>query len=208
MPAGWSLAQDGVSPRAKQGGDQLVQRPGQVVSGDQDNLLTGAEMVNRAAGYRVVGRRAARARAMSSSHGPASPDTAVSAIRCRMVPSGPIQVTTTLISSVCPLSRIPAGRRRRQRPARVPGRLHASLSAERVTVRAVCPVVSAAGFADRGRACPLRWMTQRHEHPVADERPSENIAWCDSELAHPAWLPTYRWSGLVCSHVLSWRVAG
>ena len=43
------------------------------------------------------------ARARSSSHGPVSLDAAVSTIRRRMVPSGPIRVTTTLISSVCPL---------------------------------------------------------------------------------------------------------
>jgi hypothetical protein len=47
----WRLAE------GKHGGDQLVQRPGQVVSGDQGNLLTGAEMVNRTAGYRAIGRR-------------------------------------------------------------------------------------------------------------------------------------------------------
>src|SRR5947208_3437321 len=42
---------------------------------------------------------------MRSSHGPASLDAAVSTIWRRMVPSGPIRVTTTLISSVCPVQR-------------------------------------------------------------------------------------------------------
>jgi hypothetical protein len=43
-----------------------------------------------------------------------------------------------------------------------------------MTVPAVCPVVSAARFANRGGARPLR-MTQRHEQPLADERQGENI---------------------------------
>jgi hypothetical protein len=64
------------------GGDQVVQRPGQVVLGDQDNLVFDAKMVDRTPRNRAVGRGgAARARAMSSSHGPASPDAAVLTIR-------------------------------------------------------------------------------------------------------------------------------
>jgi hypothetical protein len=46
----WRLA-DG-----KHGGDQVIQRPGQVVSGAQDNPLTGAKMVNRTPRDRAVGR--------------------------------------------------------------------------------------------------------------------------------------------------------
>jgi hypothetical protein len=64
------------------------------------------KMVDRTSRNRAVGRqggRAASARARSSSHGPVSPGAPVSTIRRRMVPSGPIRVTTTLISSVCPL---------------------------------------------------------------------------------------------------------
>jgi hypothetical protein len=91
----WRLA-DG-----EHGGDQVIQRPGQVVLSDQDNLVIDAKMVDRPSRNRVVGRRAARARAASSSHGPTPPDAAVSTIRRRMVPSWLIRVTTTLISSVC-----------------------------------------------------------------------------------------------------------
>ena len=40
-----------VASRRWHGGDQLVQRPGQVMSGDQDTPLTGAKMVNRTPGY-------------------------------------------------------------------------------------------------------------------------------------------------------------
>ena len=71
--------------------------------GDQGNLVTDAKMVDRPARNRAVGRQGGRARVRSSSHGPVSPDAAVSTIRRRMVPSEPIRVTTTLISSVCPL---------------------------------------------------------------------------------------------------------
>ena len=94
------------SADSQHGGDQVVQRPGQVLPGDQDNLVIDAKMVNRPSRNRAVGRqggRAASARARSSSHGPVSPGAPVSTIRRRMVPSGPIRVTTTLISSVCPL---------------------------------------------------------------------------------------------------------
>ena len=47
----WFLA-DG-----EHGGDQVIQRPGQVVLGDQDTLLTDAKMVDRAPRNRPVGRR-------------------------------------------------------------------------------------------------------------------------------------------------------
>ena len=96
----WRLAD------SQHGSDQVVQRPGQVLPGDQDNLVIDVKMADRPSRNRAAGRqggRAARARASSSSHGPVSLDAAVSAIRRRMVPSGPIRVTTTLISSVCPL---------------------------------------------------------------------------------------------------------
>ena len=85
------------------------------------------------------------------------------------------RVTTTLISSVCRLSRISGGKtatiaagsctrpttrltecRKDDRPRRPPSR-------------------EAESFANRGRARPFR-LTQRHEQPVADERQSENIA--------------------------------
>ena len=39
------------------GGDQVVQRPGQVVLGDQHNLLIDAKMVDRTPRDRLVGRR-------------------------------------------------------------------------------------------------------------------------------------------------------
>jgi hypothetical protein len=39
------------------GGDQVVQRPGQVVLGDQDDLLIDAKMVDRTLRHRAVGRR-------------------------------------------------------------------------------------------------------------------------------------------------------
>jgi hypothetical protein len=96
----WRLAD------SQHGSDQIVQRPGQVLPGDQDNLVIDAKMADRPSRNRAVGRqggRAARARARSSSQAPVSLDAAVSTIRRRMVPSGPIRVTTTLISSVCPL---------------------------------------------------------------------------------------------------------
>jgi hypothetical protein len=47
----WCLAE------GKYRGDQVIQRPGQVVSGDQDNPLTGAKMVNRTPRNRAVRRR-------------------------------------------------------------------------------------------------------------------------------------------------------
>ena len=46
----WRLA-DG-----EYGGDQVIQRPGQVVLGDQDNLVIDAKMVDRPSRNRVVGR--------------------------------------------------------------------------------------------------------------------------------------------------------
>ena len=47
----WRLA-DG-----EHGGDQVIQRPGQVVLSDQDNPVIDAKMVNRPSRNRVVGRR-------------------------------------------------------------------------------------------------------------------------------------------------------
>ena len=50
-PAGWLVTGSRWRlAEGKHGGDQLVQRPGQVVSGDQDNPLTGAKMVNQTPG--------------------------------------------------------------------------------------------------------------------------------------------------------------
>ena len=47
----WRLA-DG-----KHGGDQVIQRPGQVVPGDQDHLVIDAKMIDRPSRNRAVGRR-------------------------------------------------------------------------------------------------------------------------------------------------------
>jgi hypothetical protein len=47
----WHLA-DG-----EHGGDQVIQRPGQVVLSDQDNLVIDSKMVDRPTRNRVVGRR-------------------------------------------------------------------------------------------------------------------------------------------------------
>jgi hypothetical protein len=47
----WRLA-DG-----QHGNDQVVQRPGQVVLGDQDNLVIGAKMVDRPSRNRALGLR-------------------------------------------------------------------------------------------------------------------------------------------------------
>jgi hypothetical protein len=52
-----------------------------------------------------------------------------------------------------------------------------------MTVRAVRPVATAAGLVIA--AGHIGRMTQRHEQPVADERPSENIA----EYARPTIAP-------------------
>jgi hypothetical protein len=49
------------------------------------------------------------------------------------------------------------------------------LTAQSVSVHAVNPAAGAAGFANRGRTCPLG-MTQRHKQPVADGQLSGNIA--------------------------------
>jgi hypothetical protein len=70
---------------------------------------------------------------------PAPSATPVSTIQRRMVPSGPIRVTTTLISSVCPLQ--PHFGRQTPTMAAVgtPGRLDALLTAEGVTVHARTP---------------------------------------------------------------------
>ena len=56
----------------------------------------------------------------------------------------------------------------------MPGRLHALLAAESVTVHAVNPVAGAADFANHPRAYRLK-RTQRHVQPVADEQPNVNI---------------------------------
>src|SRR5258705_5723104 len=48
--------------RRGHGGDQLVQRPGQVVSGDQGTPLTGAKMVNPTPGTPAVGRAGSQGR--------------------------------------------------------------------------------------------------------------------------------------------------
>ena len=74
------------------------------------------------------------------------------------------------------------------------GRLHALPTAGSVSVHAVNPVVSAADFANRGRACPLG-MTQRHEQPVADGQLSGNIA--EYAFAGPAGL--YVLAALLCA---------
>ena len=47
----WRLAE------GEYGGDQIVQRPGQVVLGDQDSLLIDAKMVDRAPRNRAVERQ-------------------------------------------------------------------------------------------------------------------------------------------------------
>jgi hypothetical protein len=93
----WRLA------NGEHGGDQVIQRPGQVVLSDEDNPVIDAKMVDRPSRNRVVGRwgsqgacgqvlpRADVARRGGVNH-PA-----------RMVPSWLIRVATTLISSVCSL---------------------------------------------------------------------------------------------------------
>jgi hypothetical protein len=69
----WRLA-DG---QHQHGSDQVIQRPGQVILDDQDNLVIDAKMVDRPSRNRALGGREARARTRSSSHGPGSLDAAV-----------------------------------------------------------------------------------------------------------------------------------
>jgi hypothetical protein len=171
--APWPLAGHrlNMAPRRWQhGGDQVVQRPGQVVSADQDDPLTGAKMVNRTPRNRAVGRRGSQGardeflpRAGVAGRGGVNHPAPHGAVRADSGHDDPHQLSLSSSAAFWRVDGDDSGR------ARAPGRLHASLSAERVTVRAVRPVVSAAGFANRGRACPLR-MTQRHEQPVAGER--------------------------------------
>jgi hypothetical protein len=93
----WRLA-DG-----QHGSDQVVQRSGQVLLGDQDNLVIDAKMVDRPSRNRAAGRQGGQGPCEEFLPQPVALDAAVSTIRRRVVPSGPIRVTTTLISSVCPL---------------------------------------------------------------------------------------------------------
>jgi hypothetical protein len=59
-------------------------------------------------------------------------DMTVSTMRRRMVPSGPIRVTTTLICSVCPLGPVADGKRKANNE---PERLAAELTALTATPR-------------------------------------------------------------------------
>ena len=132
--------------------------------GDQGNLVINAKMVDRRSGNRTVGGMAARARARSSSPALVSLD-AVSTIRLRIVPSGPVRVTTTLISSVCPLQ--PHFGRQTPTMAAVgtPGRLDALLTAEGVTVHACTPSREHPKTSPIAAAKASPMMTKRHEQP-------------------------------------------
>ena len=153
----WRLAD------SQHGSDQVVQRPGQVLPGDQDNLVIDAKMADRPSPNRAVGRQDGQGTCESSSHGPVAPDAAVSTIRRRMAPSGPTRVTTTLISSVCPLQPHFGRHTTTMAACGHAGRSHALLTAESVTMH---PQPSHERCRPRqSRREGLPRMTQRHEQP-------------------------------------------
>jgi hypothetical protein len=136
------------------GGDQVIQRPGQITLGHQHTLLTDAKMVDRpppepggrAAGQPGRGRsvpptgRRCRTRRCQPS----------GAAWCRPGRSGSRQPSS---AQFVPFSRTPAGRWRRWKPAGAPDRSPAFLTAGSVTANAVNPAVSTADFSNPGRAC-------------------------------------------------------
>ena len=157
----WRLA-DG-----QHGSDQVVQRPGQVLLGDQDNLVIDAKMADRPSRNRAVGRQ--------GGHWPVRgvPPTGQCRWTRRCQPSGaawrrPDRPGSRRPSSAqsVPSSRISAGRPRRWRPVGTPGRSHGLLPAESVTMH---PQPSHERRRPRqSRREGLPRMTQRHEQPVAD----------------------------------------
>ena len=92
------------------GSDQVVKWPGQVLLGDQDNLVIDVKMVDRTSRNRAVGRHGGQGACEEFLHGLVSLDMTVSTMRRRMVPSGPIRVTTDPHL----LSLSPRARRRRK----------------------------------------------------------------------------------------------
>jgi hypothetical protein len=102
-PAGRSPAQCGAPADGEHDGDQVVQRPGQVALGGQGNLLIDAKMIDRRPRNRAVERRGSQGACDEFLPRAGVAGRGVSTIQRPMVPPGPIRVTTTLISSVCPL---------------------------------------------------------------------------------------------------------
>jgi hypothetical protein len=168
-PTGWSPAQCGASPMASTDGDQVIQRPGQVVLGGQDTLFTDAKMEDRAPRNRPVGRRGSQGacaevlpRAGAAGRGGVNHPAPHGAVRADPG-HDPHQLSLSPSAAFRQAGGGDGGPR--ARPAGL-ARLAAAGSA---TVQAVNPVVSAAAFATRRSACQLM-RTQRHEQPAADGR--------------------------------------
>jgi hypothetical protein len=161
----WCLA-DG-----QHGSEQVVQRSRQVMLGDEGNLVIDAKMVDRPSRNRR-GRAAGR-----PGHVRGDPPMGrcrwtrrcqpSGAAWCRLGRSGSRRPSS---AQFVPSGRISAGTSRRWRPMGTPGRLHALLTVESVTVHALNPVTSAADLAQRSSE-GLPRMTQRHEQPVANGQP-------------------------------------
>lgn len=145
------------------GGNQVVQRLGQVVLGDQDNLVINAKMVDRPSGNRTVGRHGGQgtreeflpctgvARRGGVNH--PAPHGA------RWADQGhddPHQL------SLSPLAAFRQADPDEWRPVDTPGRLDALLTAESVTVHVRTPVASTEDLANRGGE-GLPMMTKRYE---------------------------------------------
>ncbi len=154
----WRLAD------SQHGSDQVVQRPGHVMLGDQDNLVIDAKMVDRPSRNRAAGRPVPVREV---------PPTGQCRWTRRCQPSGaawcrPDRSGSRRPSSAqfVPSGRISAGRPRRWRPVGTPARSHALLTAGSETMH---PQPSHERRRPRqSRREGLPRMTQRHEQPVAD----------------------------------------
>jgi hypothetical protein len=160
----WCLA-DG-----EHGGDQVIQRPGQVVLGDQDTLLTDAKMVDLAPRNRPVGRRGSQGacdeflpRAGAAGRGGVNHPAPHGAVRADSGHHDPHQLSLSPPAAFRQAGGGDGGPRAR------PAGLARLAAAGSVTVQAVNPAASAAALATRRGACQLM-MTQRHEQPSADGR--------------------------------------
>jgi hypothetical protein len=150
------------------GSDQIVQRPGQVVLGDQGNLVINAKMADRPSRNRTVGRHGGQGTREellpctdAAGRGGVNHPAAHGAVQADQGHHDPHQLGLSSPAAFRHADPDDGG------PRGTPGQLGALLTAESVTLHALTPVGSGADLAHRGsEGFPM--MTQRDEQPAAD----------------------------------------
>jgi hypothetical protein len=157
----WRLA------HSQHGSDQIVQRPGQVLLGDQDNLVIDAKMAERPSRNRAVGRQGGQGtceeflpRASVAGRGGVNHPAPHGAVRTDQGHDDPHQLSLSPPAAFRQADHDDGGLWAR------PAGSHALLTAESVTMH---PQPSRERRSPRqSRREGLPRMTQRHEQPVAD----------------------------------------